>query len=620
MTNLYIEYADGQKHALEGAETSNDNEHYKDCGRVIDKDEIVIDIDNLEHSIIDKIIKTFNIKTEYHITDRGIHLVYIKNDKYKPKAKGICPLGFEIEQLYSPSKQNHCVKRNGVARKVYNEGRREKLPFIFSIGKYDNLQGLSENEGRNSSLFNHRCKIHTSTTETEMLKIIEFVNDNIFSDPLPLGEILTITRDNLKFDIEQSSPTDIGRHLIKEWGIVEYYDSIWFKDKNDIYITDDKYLKYKILNFYNSAKTSQVDEIFKQIDTLSNNEPFIEKINKEFPIKFKNGLLKQGQFIEVDYQDFTPYYIDINYNPDAEPVKIVDDYIDHLVNYDEDYKKIIFEMIGHIFITDKDFKRLLSSFFIIVGKAGAGKGTLLTLIRNIVGANNTTGLDIAQLSDEKYYMSMKKKLVNLGDDISDHPINNDQMKLLKNISTCDNIQGRELYKQSESITLSNTLIFTSNHILKSFEKGRSYQRRVKWLPIVNEVRDEDKRDIMSELMEEKALEYFIRLSIEGYFRLYKNKKLTSSDFVNKWNEDYHQENDNVTIFLSEHNKEEFIGRKPLEVHEDYLIWAIENDYTDENNRSYNKKRLKEMIEERFDLEVSPRRDTSGKNRKVYVEK
>ena len=35
------------------------------------------------------------------------------------------------------------------------------------------------------------------------------------------------------------------------------------------------------------------------------------------------------------------------------------------------------------------------------------------------------------MSDERYFSSMKGKLANLGDDIQDEPINNDQMKLLK---------------------------------------------------------------------------------------------------------------------------------------------------------------------------------------------
>jgi len=188
--------------------------------------------------------------------------------------------------------------------------------------------------------------------------------------------------------------------------------------------------------------------------------------------------LQDGEFINVNYQEFTPYVIDINYEPDAEPVQKVDDYIKLLTNNDKDYERLLYEIIGHTLIVNPEFKRLMGKFFIFVGDGGNGKGTLLTIIRAILDRKNVTGLSIRNMSDERYFSSMKGKLANLGDDIQDEPINNDQMKLLKNISTCDYVSMRQLYKQSEDVELTCTLIFTSNHILKSFEKGESYKRRV----------------------------------------------------------------------------------------------------------------------------------------------
>ena len=38
-----------------------------------------------------------------------------------------------------------------------------------------------------------------------------------------------------------------------------------------------------------------------------------------FDIKLQNGILRNGNSIPIDYQEFTPYSIDIPYNDDAEP-------------------------------------------------------------------------------------------------------------------------------------------------------------------------------------------------------------------------------------------------------------------------------------------------------------
>ncbi|WP_254259886.1 hypothetical protein [Listeria fleischmannii] len=105
---------------------------------------------------------------------------------------------------------------------------------------------------------------------------------------------------------------------------------------------------------------------------------------KTFDIKLNNGILRDGQFIEVNYTDFTPYNIPIEYDPYTEPVKEVDDYMNHLTNSDDDYKNHILEMLGHCLIVDKEVKRMLGKFFILVGSGGNGKGTLLSIIRAIL--------------------------------------------------------------------------------------------------------------------------------------------------------------------------------------------------------------------------------------------
>ena len=87
------------------------------------------------------------------------------------------------------------------------------------------------------------------------------------------------------------------------------------------------------------------------------------------------------------------------------------------------------------------------------------------------------------MTDERYFTTMQGKLVNLGDDVQDEAIDNMQMKMLKNISTCDYVATRNLFEQSKNIELTISLIFTSNHIFKSWEKGEAYRRRVDWLPM-----------------------------------------------------------------------------------------------------------------------------------------
>ena len=122
------------------------------------------------------------------------------------------------------------------------------------------------------------------------------------------------------------------------------------------------------------------------------------------------------------------------------------------------------------------------------------------------------------MTDERYFTTCQNKLVNLGDDIEGETIDNNQMKILKNISTCDYVATRNLFEQSKDIELTLSLIFTSNHILKSFEKGESYKRRVDWCPIYTKPERKDKRFI-EKITTNAALEYWIKLIVDGLFEI-----------------------------------------------------------------------------------------------------
>lgn len=251
-------------------------------------------------------------------------------------------------------------------------------------------------------------------------------------------------------------------------------------------------------------------------------------------------------------------------------------------------------------------------FFIFVGDGGNGKGTLLAVIRAILNSKNCSGLSIRNLTDERYLNVLQGKLSNLGDDIQDEPINNEQMKMLKNISTCDFVEIRKLYKNANSVELTPTLIFTSNHVLKTFEKGESYKRRVDWLPMYGKPKSKQK-NFITLLTEEKALKYWVRLIVEGYMRLYKTQKFTDSVKVTEFNQSYHEENNSAIMYVNDLVKESFIGKKPPEVYDLYTLWATENGLNVQSARLFG-----ETLKEIHSVKVAVKK-IQGKSSRVYTE-
>lgn len=598
---MYVEYLPNEKHPAKDADVSESLDTFDDAGYLLTDTDLIVDIDDLDHYQIPQLIERFNITTQTVWTDRGAHLYFKKPNGFRG-AKSLTALGCEVEYKHLSNTKSTTVKRNGKARKIDNEGIRETLPdFLRPLRKAENLLGLDEGDGRNQKLFKHRM---TLGAMKDWQLICSYINEVIFATPLPDNEMEQITRDVVVEAVKDAEAL-VADVIMRDKKVVKYSQALYFYDNGE-YISDDDKLRRVVFSYCQGQKTRYVNEVIDQMDYRATLIPD----NKTFDIRFTNGILRDGEFIEVNYTDFTPYSIPVEVDFDTKPVKEVDDYLNHLTGGDEQYRKRLMEILGHCLIVDKEFKRLMGKFFIFVGDGGNGKGTLLTVIRAILNSKNCAGLSIDNMTDERYLNVLKGKLANLGDDIQDQPINNEQMKMLKNISTCDFVEIRKLYSNANSVELTPTLIFTSNHILKSFEKGESYKRRVDWLPMYGKPKQKDPRFITN-LTTEPALKYWIKLIIEGYMRLYQNQSFTDCEKVKEFNEQYHRENNSAIEFIRDLKKEDIIGKKSPEIYQQYETWAEENGVNVQS-----KKLVKDTIYSLYGLEIKAKY-INGKTAKVY---
>ena len=602
----YMEFNPGEKFAAKGADISNSLDGFQDAGYVLQDTDLIIDIDCLSHEAIQEMIKVFGISTEYRLTDRGIHLYY-KKPKRLVKANSITALGIKVEYKTKQNTKAITVKRNGKERPVFNQGIREDLPdFLTPKKTYLDLLGYDDGDGRDNALFQQRQNI---ADVSDWQSVIRFINQWVFAEPLSESDIERISRD-LKPVAQEGGEYEIASYLMREYRMVKYQQSVYFYHENE-FISNNEILKRIVFETVGNQKMRYVEEVMKQIDARCK----LIDDDKVFDIKFTNGILRDGKFIEVDYKEFTPYSIDVPYIQDAKPVADVDNYVNHLTNNDESYRQLLFEILGHTLIVDKEVKRMLAKFFIFIGGGGNGKGTLLQIIKAILNEKNVSANSIDDLTKEQYLVSMKGKLANLGDDIQDTPINEKMMKMLKNISTSDFIQVRELYQSSTSIALTTSLIFASNHRMKSFEKGESYKRRVMWLPMYSKV-SEDNKDpqFISKQTSDEALIYWVSQMVQGYMRLYDNGRFTYCKIVDDENASYHAENNELLVFLDDMDRDEFIGKRWADIYRnDYVIWAEENGANVQSEKAF-----KTTVMEMFNLKIDVRK-INGRSHRVFVE-
>ena len=608
---MYVEFVKGMKFPTRNPEYSDFLDSFEDAGHVIEDDEIIVDIDNFSHEFCKQLIDFFGITTKTVWTDRGVHLYFNKVNSKVGKKNGICALGIPIE-LKNKTNKYITVKRNGVARKVENEDIKMNFPEIFSIKGYDNLSDLDEGDGRNNALFKHWKKLLKSTVDNKE-EAVKFISEHVFPTALPIKEVENIIKnDNSDEKITNDEQQQVNAiNIINKYKCVKYQATLFFKN-GDNYSSDVDEFNYILSNYVLGNKSATYIENVKKLimmktKTIHQDDMFIQ---------FNNGILKNGEFIEIVTDEFTPYRINVNYNPNAKVVPVVDEYLHNLCNREEEYIMHVLEAIATSFILDVELKRHLSKFWMFYGDGGNGKGTLLTIIRKILDDDNCSSLDLFDLKDDKKITSTVGKLANLGDDVSAKKAMDDETtKRLKNITSADSIEFRPLYSNPNNAIIAPTLIFTTTKLSKTWEKGNSLKRRIIWCPLLYKPKSKDPKFI-SKLTTPEALEYWIRLLVEAYQRLYVNKKYTDSKTINEFTDLYHSNNDPLENFVEELNVMEDIIGKTLNEFKDLYLSYID----DPDSKTFPRNRLKEMILIKYpELEYKKIRVRSNENNKYVTQ-
>lgn len=565
----YIEYVKGKKYPPKDAEISFDLDAFDDAGYLFKPEDLVVDIDELDKETIRDLINRFNIRTEIVWTDRGAHL-YFKMPKGFRRNQSICALGFKIEYKYLKGKNKSItIKRNGIVRDIENPGKREELPDFFMPGKYDNLLGVSQGN-RNNSLYKLKSKIFTLENSREILK---FVNERIFDEPLDDREFEQVAREE-SFQAEKGLETQTADLIMQQMSPYLYRNKLYLRE-GDVYISDDNLIDRIIYDYCQGMNTAYQEEVKKQLQKRC---PYIPPDKTDFKIKLNNGYLYKGKFYDLITNSFTPYNIEIDYYPDTEPVQVVDDYINQLTGGDKEYREFLLEMIANTLVVDKGLIRSIGKFYIMVGDGGNGKGTFLQIIKKILNPENCSSLSLTDLEDERYIYNLVDKLVNLGDDIENKPITERSGKLLKNLSTADNVMIRKMRHNAEPVEMIATLIFTSNHVIKSFDKSYGLGRRITWLPMFSKPETIDPQFI-EKLTTRPALEYWIKLIVEAYTRLYKRGYMPECKILNEYKDDYLIENNNSLLFLQNLDDLDLDHVKPKTIFLEYENWCENNGET-----------------------------------------
>lgn len=353
---------------------------------------------------------------------------------------------------------------------------------------------------------------------------------------------------------------EFAQWIIQELDIKMYNTNLFFLDNNR-YISDNKLLLKRITQFLKLSKAND-NELIYQLSKLSDE---INTTLKELPILLKNGAIIDGEYVPIEKIPFTPFYLDIEYNPNA-----YDEHVDKFLNdISCNYKELrqtLEELLGHILLTNK----FPAHVFFLSGTGNNGKSTFLEMINNFVG-DLGQNLSLDAFNDGTSVATLNGKLVNCSDETDDIFI--DKCKGYKSLASGNTITVRPIYSQPVKVQNTATLILSANKMPEFKDKSKGFFRRLMIIPFDFKI-TEKISNIDYLLSTDNAKSYILNLALKGVESIKSNNyKMSTNKYLQEKIDEYKLETDTVRSFLDEDPKIE--NRRTTDVHKEYVLYCLD---------------------------------------------
>lgn len=552
-----------------------DVEKLKSYGGVL-KDEIIqIDIDDFEKSeIVFKIVNDLNISCNVLETTRGKHFYFLNNNIERRKQGYSTAIGVKIDVGLGLQNAVIPLKIDGKPRKWLKQSDNlDYLPvWLEPIDKRDiDFSKMEEGDGRNQSLFNYILRLQSSgLSKVNVKETIKIINSYILKDPLSESEIDIILRDEafLKetFYIKNKLQYEkLAKYLIDNENVIKIGDLLHIYD-NGYYSSDPIKIEKTLLKYIKNSTKQPRSEVIRYLELLCKNR----KTTDVKYICFNNGIY---DLETKELQEFDPKYIiknkiPHNYNSNAYH-ELMDKTLNKIACNDKKLRLLIEEMVGYTFLRRNE----MGKSFILTGNGKNGKSTLLDLLNDVLGEENISSVALDELKDKFKTFQLEGKLANIGDDISNRYIEDNST--FKKLVTGEKVNVERKGKDPFDFRNYSKLIFSANELPRINDLSDGLKRRILFIPF-NAVFDKKDKDfdpfIKDKLTTDDALEYLIKLGMNGLYRILNNNEFTSSKSSDAVWKEYEEINNPVVAFINDKNIE---NQQVDDVYRQYSLWCVE---------------------------------------------
>lgn len=551
---------------------------------IIAADSILIDVDDMEQSEkLLRIVEDNELLCRVYQSRSGMHFLFKNSvvDKCYTKINLACGIVADIKSGFKNCYE--VLKIDGVERTVLydildGEEYQELPKFLYPVKTKTEFLDMQAGEGRNQALFNYILTLQSNGFEIEEARqTLKIINDYVLSEPLEAAELETVMRDEafqkpVFFNKTTFLFEKFAAYMRSQHHIIRVNNQLHLY-KDGIYISGQSEIEAEMIRHIPNLNKAKRSEVLSYLDILiRDNTP----VSSPDLIAFKNGIynLQTGEL-----QPFNPAYVIINkipwnYNSNATS-SVVDTVLDNISCGDSSIRQLLEEMVGYTMYRRNE----LGKAFILTGGGKNGKSTFLTMIKRMLGMENISALDMKKLGDRFSTVMLFNKLANIGDDISDDFLADPSE--FKKIVTGELIDAEQKGQPKFQFEPYAKMMFSANSIPR-IGKGRDSAAVLRRLVIIpfNATFDKTKADfnsyIIDSLSSPEAMEYMIKLGIDGLKRVLTNQEFTTSEKVQAEIDDFAITNNPVLGFFKENEADDIINHVTKDVYLRYQKYCYDN--------------------------------------------
>lgn len=596
-------------------------QHCDGYAGVLADDTILIDIDDgAQAEKLMNIVEQLQLNCRVYQTSRGKHFLFknkggmvTRNRTHVPLAVGL------IADIKLGSKTSYeVIKIDGQERfcewDVEPGVEYQELPkWLIPVKTSADFVDMEAGDGRNDALFKYILTLTgNGMTVDETRECIKLMNQFVLKEPLEESELDTILRDEAfqkpVFFVGSTFQFDKFAHWMKQNShAVKINDQLHIYH-DGVYISDPEKIETDMIETIPILKQTQRNEVMKYMRLIADE---LEPSDARY-IGFRNGVL---DVVTNTMQPYSPDTVLTNmipwdYVPDAYD-ELTDKTLNKLACGDETIRALLEECVGYCFYRRNE----LGKAFILTGDKANGKSTFLEMVKNVLGERNIAALDLKELGDRFNTAMLYGKLANIGDDIGDDFLQGSQVAMFKKIATGNRIKAEYKGQTPFEFNPYVKMLFSANDIPRMRDKTGAVLRRLVIIPF-NHVFSKDDPDydpwIVYKLKTQNAVEYLIRIGIEGLRRVLTANSFTESSAVQEQVAEYEEENNPLVGFLKENGVETIVNQPTAEVYRRYQIFCADNGMQPMSNTVFSKQLNKRL---RTDVKVVK---LNGKVCRVFI--